>query len=136
MSGSGRFLIHLSVPGGEHTHGVVERFTGTWPPFVSRRQLPGKELVETAIDVFLNAQIVFGFEFVAAGAQHVLNLFRTPWRGELAADVVGIVRWKRILIRRDQKSARRIVCARQFVERDVAVPLVGSRCASTGTSPA
>src|SRR5271163_2781444 len=73
------------------------------------------------IDVLLDLQHLARFPLRAAIEKRA-NRGRAMRRREISIHGVRIVRWKRILIRRDQLSSWRIEEVRQFVERNEAVP--------------
>ena len=122
----GKILIHLAVPGAQQAYRGVQAGVVCVALLVRAHQLARQKMAERRIDVLLHGQHVLGAPSVVRGEQRA-NLLGAVRRREVSVDRVGKVRGKRILVGGDDHPARRIVDARQLVERNVAVPLEVAR---------
>ena len=119
-----RFVaIHLAVPRRKQRDRALIGLPFGLMRLQRGQHLAGKKQFETAVDVFLNAQIVFRLHLVPGAADHIGDLPRTVLRGKYSADVIRIIARKRVLIRAHHHAARGIVRLRQLIERNHSLPL-------------
>src|SRR5665647_3824940 len=83
-------------------------------------------MAERRVDVLLHGQKVLDAPPDGRGG-YGASLLSAVWRRKVPVDGVGKVLGKRILVGRNNQTARRIVDAWQLVERNVAVPLEAAR---------